>query len=65
MPDATATPSLMNTALGYAARGWRVFPCKADKTPMTRQGFKDASTDPEQVRELEFRRGSGGRAGGK
>ena len=38
-------------ALAYAARGWRVFPVKADKAPLTHHGLKDATTDSEQVRE--------------
>jgi hypothetical protein len=37
-------------ALEYAALlGWPVFPCKPDKTPYTQHGFKDASSDPEQI----------------
>lgn len=39
------------TALGLSAAGVPVFPCKPDKTPLTRNGFKDASTDLDQVRE--------------
>ena len=31
--------------------GWPVFPCKAEsKSPLTPQGFKDATTDPAQIR---------------
>jgi hypothetical protein len=33
-------------ALAYAALGARVFPCRADKTPLTPRGCKDASSDP-------------------
>lgn len=33
-------------ALGYADRGWPVFPCKRNKRPLTEHGFKDASRDP-------------------
>jgi hypothetical protein len=52
-------------ALAYAARGWRIFAChsvqdgsctcgKPDcahpgKHPLTRHGFKDATTDPQQI----------------
>lgn len=33
-------------ALAYAAHGLSIFPVKADKTPLTANGFKDASSDP-------------------
>lgn len=37
-------------ALAYARRGWHVFPCKPlGKQPATRNGFKDATTDEEQI----------------
>jgi putative DNA primase/helicase len=39
-----------HTALIYAEHGLRIFPCRADKTPLTIHGFKDASTDPAQIR---------------
>jgi len=42
--------SKRETARTYAERGWPVFPCKpGGKTPITPAGFKDASTDPEQI----------------
>lgn len=37
-------------ALRLAGAGVPVFPCKPDKAPLTRNGFKDASADPDQVR---------------
>lgn len=58
---------LVHAALGYAAEGWRVFPihtptvnggcscgkcnCKRGKHPRIEGGFKNASSDPEQIRE--------------
>ena len=42
-------PSLAAAALDYAAKGLPVFPCSLDKKPLTPSGFKDATTDPEQV----------------
>jgi bifunctional DNA primase/polymerase-like protein/AAA domain-containing protein/primase-like protein len=48
---APAGETLVELALEYAAfLGWPVFPCKRDKTPYTRHGFKDATTDQEQIR---------------
>jgi Bifunctional DNA primase/polymerase, N-terminal len=39
--------ALRAAALGYARRGWFVFPVKPrSKAPATRSGFKDATTDP-------------------
>ncbi|MBI5707591.1 MAG: bifunctional DNA primase/polymerase [Armatimonadetes bacterium] len=35
----------LEAALGYARRGWAVFPCRIDKKPLTQKGFKDATTD--------------------
>ena len=45
-----AETELRQAALGYAAQGWKVFPCRAGaKTPMTEHGVKDATSDPAQI----------------
>ncbi|HUY45496.1 MAG TPA: bifunctional DNA primase/polymerase [Streptosporangiaceae bacterium] len=45
-PEGTVT-----WALAYASHGWPVFPCQpGGKEPATRHGFRDATTDPGQVR---------------
>lgn len=42
---------MLNAALSYAARGWRVHPLKPrDKTPISQNGCKDATTDEAQIR---------------
>jgi hypothetical protein len=47
----SAAINMQGKALALARRGLPVFPCRCvDKRPLTDNGFKDASTDPEQVR---------------
>jgi hypothetical protein len=42
-------------ALAYARHSLAVFPVKADKTPLTPNGFKDASTDPAVIEDWWWR----------
>ena len=44
------TAAMLRQALAYARSGWPVFPClPGAKTPATRHGFRDATTDPVQI----------------
>ena len=43
---------MIKDALYYADRGWAVFPCRADKTPYTKNGCLDATTDQEQIKKF-------------
>jgi len=43
--------SNLDFALYYIEKGLKVFPCRIDKTPLTRNGFKNASLDETQIRE--------------
>lgn len=41
--------SALDRALAAAGLGWHVFPCGADKRPLTKHGLKDATTDAAQI----------------
>ena len=41
--------SALDEALRYAAAGMLIFPVDANKKPLTRHGFKDASSDPAAI----------------
>jgi hypothetical protein len=43
--------TLAAAAVWYGSHGIPVFPCKRDKTPRTRRGFKDATTDEARIAE--------------
>lgn len=45
-----ADADILKAALNHAKKGLPVFPCKLDKSPWTKNGLKDASTNPEQIR---------------
>jgi hypothetical protein len=45
-----ATNPIVDSAIEYANRGWPVFPCNpSTKQPYTTNGFKDATTDIDQI----------------
>lgn len=42
--------SIADAALEVAAKGLPVFPCRPDKTPATKNGLHDATTEPAKIR---------------
>ena len=48
--DAPISAAAIDWAIAYARAGMPVFPCNAQKTPLTRHGLKDATTDEAKIR---------------
>jgi len=40
---------LLEQALKYAEKGWAIFPCRADKTPYTKSGVLESSSNPDTI----------------
>lgn len=51
-PHVPAAGSPLAAAQALAGMGLPVFPCNADKSPATRHGHKDATTDPEKIERM-------------
>ena len=51
-PARVMTDATLRQALAYARHGWPVFPClPGEKIPATAHGFRDATTDEQQITE--------------
>jgi len=50
-PKDAASLTMKQAALTYAEQGWPIFPARADKTPYTKSGVMDATTDLKQIEE--------------
>ncbi len=48
--NSAQSETMLERALQYATLGWRVFPVTRQKTPLTSNGFKDASTDTRAIK---------------
>jgi hypothetical protein len=48
--DANGGENFLDAGLRAIARGWAIFPCNGKKIPLTLHGFKDATTDEQQIR---------------
>lgn len=49
-PDSATATSMLEAATDMARKGIRVFPCGADKQPLTPHGFKDATDNETAIR---------------
>jgi len=43
---------VITAALAYAKMGWPIFPVRADKTPYTKNGVMDATTNIDKIKEV-------------